>query len=222
MIFKTLSKGIITDLSDDGTVKGMFSAFGNIDAHKDMIQRGAYAKTISEWGPSGNKRIKFLLFHDSTKPAGVIKELYETERGLEFVAKFSTETTTGKDAYGYYKDGIITEHSVGIDVMQWEKSEGYHVLKEVRMYEGSGVMWGANPETPTLEVKALEQMTAIEKALKKSASFTDAEFKFLESKFLEIKSLYLQMKAQHEPPQALKEEQELVSHIKTISEKWKM
>jgi HK97 family phage prohead protease len=208
MIYKNLSSPkAITDLDDKGYVKGYFSRFGNIDAHSHIIQKGAYAKTISEWGPKGKKRIKFLLFHNSQMPAGSITELYEDEYGLAFVAKFATDTTTGRDAYGYYKEGIITEHSVGIDVIKYEieemQKEIIDILKEVRMYEGSGVMWGANPDTPTVSVKAFEQAAAIKGALK-GGSFTDAEFLLLETRLNELNKLFLSLKPKsNEPPQAL-------------------
>ncbi len=75
-----------------GVVKGYGSVFGNRDSDDDVIERGAYAKTIKENG----KRVKYIYQHDITKPIGKMSELYEDEKGLAFTAEIP-KTTLGKD-----------------------------------------------------------------------------------------------------------------------------
>jgi len=52
----------------------------------------------------------------------------------------------------FYKTGHITEHSIGFRTIKEEQVKGadYNLIKEVMLYEGSAVLWGANPNTPTL------------------------------------------------------------------------
>src|SRR5690606_8375284 len=59
---------------------------------------------------------------------------------------------TGRDALILYNEGVITEHSVGIDILQ-RREEDRRRIPEVRLWEGSPVTWGANALTPTLEIK---------------------------------------------------------------------
>src|SRR5690606_40163764 len=71
MLLKNLAAQL-EDVSDkDGLVTHYWSAFGNRDSDGDVIQRGAYAKTIQERGPQGANRIKFLWQHDPWDPIGV-------------------------------------------------------------------------------------------------------------------------------------------------------
>jgi HK97 family phage prohead protease len=76
-----------------GIVKGYGSIFGNRDSDDDVIERGAYTKTIQENG----SRVRYLWQHDITKPIGKMTELYEDEKGLAFVAEVP-KTTLGRDA----------------------------------------------------------------------------------------------------------------------------
>ena len=61
-------------------------------------------------------------------------------------------TTWGNDVLEFYKTGHITEHSIGFRTIKEEQVKGadYNLIKEVMLYEGSAVLWGANPNTPTL------------------------------------------------------------------------
>ena len=47
-------------------VKVMLSHFDNIDSDRDVIRKGAFAKSILERGPesTSNRKIQFLRHHD--------------------------------------------------------------------------------------------------------------------------------------------------------------
>ena len=77
-------QGEISDIDDKlGIVKGYGSVFGNEDSDKDIIEKGAYARTLK----SNGSRVKYLYQHDITKPIGKMRELYEDDKGLAFVAE---------------------------------------------------------------------------------------------------------------------------------------
>lgn len=169
---------------DEGSrrVKGMLSAFNVIDSDSDVITIGAFAKSIAERGPqsAGNRKISFLWSHDIMKPIGKFLELEETNEGLLFVAEMG-RSTTAKDAFLNYQDGIIKEHSIGfryiydkLDYIETEEaqkrgySEGYFEVKEVILYEGSAVIFGANEYTPTLEVAKGETLSSRQADIEKS------------------------------------------------------
>jgi HK97 family phage prohead protease len=73
----------IKDISEkEGIVSGYLSAFGFKDSDGDIIQKGAFTRTIKERGPQSEKpRIKYLLDHRTDKAIGVFQELKEDAKG---------------------------------------------------------------------------------------------------------------------------------------------
>ena len=124
----------------DRTVKGYFSVFDNVDSDNDIIRKGAYARTLN-----GNKgRIAHLFMHNPMMPIGAIKELKEDGYGLYFESKL-TDTALGNDVLKMYRDEIIKEHSVGFQTLQEnELKDGTREITEIKLWEGSSVVWGAN------------------------------------------------------------------------------
>jgi len=144
-----------------GIVTVYFAAFGNVDSYGEIIRKGAFKKTVAEWGPKGRGRIAHLANHDPRHRIAVVQELKEDDHGLRAVSKIlPAPHQAGIDALVEYEEGAIREHSIGFDVMKHEKladpdgGPDRYVLTELRLYEGSAVTWGANMETPVLEVKS--------------------------------------------------------------------
>lgn len=182
-----LTKNIAQTIKDvdvkKGIVTGYFSKFGNIDSDGDVIQKGAYAKTISE----SFVRIKHLLDHDRTKAVGVIQILKEDDFGLYYESKAGRHTL-GQDFLLMAEDGIISEHSVGIYPIKQMKGENdTNIITEVRMLEGSSLQtWGANEHTPMLGVKSekdiINLLDELQKALT-NGKYTDETFLEIEKKY---------------------------------------
>jgi uncharacterized protein len=61
--------------------------------------------------------IAYLWQHDTYKPLGKLMVLREDNFGLYFEAKMS-DTTWGEDALKLYRDGVITQHSIGYQVIK--------------------------------------------------------------------------------------------------------
>jgi len=150
--------------SESGIVEGYFSGFGNIDSDQDRILSGAFSKSIKEHGPdsSSNRKIAHLAYHDTTRPLGVIQELKEDETGLYFRSKMGSHTE-GQDFLKMYQEGIIREHSIGFNYIvdkikqtteRDEEGREYSVwdISEVKLWEGSAVVFGKNSETPNLSI----------------------------------------------------------------------
>lgn len=157
MIYKNISQGIIEDVDDvKGIVTGYFSAFNNIDSDGDVIVSGAYKKTIAENGPNGRNRIMHLLQHNPLMPLAKPMELIEDGKGLRFVSKI-TETSYGKDVIKLYAEGVFNEHSVGFEIVKSDNKAGYREIREIKLWEGSTVTWGANPNTPIESMKSWDK-----------------------------------------------------------------
>ena len=157
MIYKNISQGIIEDVDDvKGIVTGYFSAFNNIDSDGDVIVSGAYKKSVAENGPMGRNRIMHLLQHNPLMPLAKPMELMEDAKGLRFTSKI-TETSYGKDVIKLYSEGVFNEHSVGFEIIKADNKAGYREIKEIKLWEGSTVTWGANPNTPIESMKSWDK-----------------------------------------------------------------
>ena len=180
-----------------GVVTGYFSQFNSIDLDGDVIMPGAFTKTIAERGPDSSKpEIAYLWQHDTTKPLGKLMVLREDNFGLYFEAKMS-DTTWGEDALKLYRDGVITQHSIGYQVIksvetQMDMEEEVEQIYEVKLWEGSAVTFGANPNTPFTGFKSLEEredrIKTLVKAIK-NGSYTDETFGLIEFELLKLVSL---------------------------------
>jgi uncharacterized protein len=157
MIYKNISQGIIEDIDEmKGIVTGYFSSFNNIDSDGDVIVSGAYKKTVAENGPSGRNRIMHLLQHNPLMPLAKPMELIEDGKGLRFTSKI-TETSYGKDVIKLYAEGVFNEHSVGFEIIKSDNKAGYREIREIKLWEGSTVTWGANPNTPIESMKSWDK-----------------------------------------------------------------
>jgi HK97 family phage prohead protease len=106
---------------------------------------------LNERGPKAKNQIWHLTDHNpSLKSAvGKFSELFVEGDMLVGVTNIPN-TTWGNDVLEFYKSGHITEHSIGFRTIKEETKSDYNLIKEVMLYEGSAVLWGANPNTPTL------------------------------------------------------------------------
>lgn len=183
--------------SEKGIVKAYFSVFGNIDSDGDIIEPGAFTKTIKERGPDGTKRIKHFKFHDRRLAPGLNIELGEDEFGAFFVSRLS-KSTLGRDTLIEYQEEIITEHSHGFETIKNHVDEANinHII-EIKLWEVSTLAaWGANSLTRTEFVKSLESEEEFIKALKgitdrlKIGSFSDDYLEQLEKAYAEMSAAY--------------------------------
>ena len=86
-------------------------------------------------------------------------------------------STKGNDAFLDYQDGIITEHSIGFQTINDKieiREDGTQILKEVILWEGSAVTFGANSETPLLSVSKGNSKEYLEQLNKKMFGLTNA------------------------------------------------
>lgn len=167
-------------------VTGYWSKFGNVDYDDDIIASGAATKTIAERGPMGSNEIFFLNQHNWSQPHGKPTVLEAQEKGIYFESKVAP-TSYGRDAIILYQEGIVVQHSIGFSTVKadYDNKTGVRTIKEIKLYEGSNVTLGANPETPFTGFKSLtmseinDQISKMIKLLK-DGSLTDEGFGRLE------------------------------------------
>ncbi len=210
MLFKNTRGGSIKDIdTSKGIITGYFSIFGNKDSDGDIILPGAFSKTINENGPKSQKpRILHLLQHDVWRPLGKPSVLEEDAKGLYFESQIS-KTSYGRDTLQLYQDGVLTEHSIGYNVVKREVDESTDTQKllELKLWEGSTVSWGANMEAVVTGIKAedkksiydalIKKMTALQKAVK--GNYTDETAYQLEIELNQIQQVIKSLSEISEP-----------------------
>lgn len=170
--YKSVSTKFDRPSPENRIVKGYLSAFNNVDSDMDVIRPGAFAKSIEERGvrSTSNRKIKFLHQHMATEPCGVLLELKEDDFGLYFESQIE-RTPLGDVVLERYANGTYTEHSIGFKYV-WNNC-GYIQMpipghddlppldvfecKELNLFEGSVVTWGANMNTPFLGFKGTKE-----------------------------------------------------------------
>ena len=192
-IYKAAPMGELSDYDEKNSiVKGYGSYFDNMDSDKDVIRKGAYQKTITENG----YRVKYLYQHNMMQPIGKMKELYEDDKGLMFVAEIP-KTSLGKDVIELMKAGVITENSVGILPIVKEDRGDYRELKEVKLFEVSAVTLAANDQAKIMDVKGSTNIEEIYKRydnlckLIRKGNISDEMGFAIESELYKLKSLFI-------------------------------
>jgi HK97 family phage prohead protease len=144
--FITKKAGILKDVDvERRMIEGYYSVFDYKDSDGDIMMKGCYTKTIKENGPNGKNRIMHLYQHDPLTVLGKPSMLVEDEKGLYFRTAI-TDTQLGTDVLKLYRDGVLKEHSVGINFVRrdFSNEDEAYIVNEVKMWEGSTVTWGAN------------------------------------------------------------------------------
>lgn len=224
MLYKNVNDGAIKDVDTvKGIVTGYFSIFGNKDSDGDIVIPGAYKKTLKENGPeSARPRILHLYMHNAEKPLAKPTVLKEDKTGLYFESQIS-QTQLGKDVIQLYQDRVLTEHSIGYNIVKREVDEKTETQKliELKLWEGSTVSWGANMDALVSTVKGegmpdkttwdklLSMMDALDTALQ--GNYSDDTARQLEIKFKQLQQLIITLARKAEPESSTRTEEPIIT-----------
>jgi len=94
-------------------------------------------------------------------PADVLTEYPDASGGLLATTQYAMQTGKGRDVFHLVDGGYLPETSIGYDPITAEyidetidgKQVTTRLLKEIRLWEYSNVIWGANPATTTTGTK---------------------------------------------------------------------
>lgn len=138
------------------TFEGYGSVFGNVDLGDDIVQRGAFAKSLSAHKAAGTLPV-MLWMHDRTKVPGKWLEVREEPRGL-YVKGELARTPLGDEAYELLKMGALAGLSIGfVPVDDGYDRDGHRVLKRVDLHEVSIVSFPMNPAARVERVKDIRE-----------------------------------------------------------------
>jgi len=170
--------------SDDGarTITGLAAAWTQ-DSYDDVIEPGAFARTLGRWRAAQKSRpIPLIDQHDYSTSRAVIGKMTdaeETAEGLLATFEFIADDPDADAVYRRVKGGFITGLSIGYRAIRWEYEqkpggdewERIRHIKEVQLLEVSVVTYPANDDARIEAVKSFALLTA---ALK-SGNLTSAQ-----------------------------------------------
>jgi len=137
-----------------GRFEGYGSIFGNVDLGNDVIEAGAFTKSLRK-RPAD--KVKLLYQHKSDMPIGVFDEIKEDENGLYVKGRLALQTQAGKEAYELLKMGALDGLSIGFKTtpknVSYENRGQRRIIKEVDLMEVSLVTFPMNPQATVQVVK---------------------------------------------------------------------
>jgi HK97 family phage prohead protease len=144
-------------------VTGIFAVMGNLDDYADIGWPGMFLKTFQE---RKGKIVHLWQHHMQAPPIAIIKSLRELGRselpkqvlaaapeatGAAEVTREYLETGRADEVFKNIKAGAPLQMSYAYDAVGFDFTERGGVtvrnLREVRLYETSDVLWGANDAT---------------------------------------------------------------------------
>lgn len=148
----------LNDTEAPGKLKGYLSVFGNVDRGGDVIEPGAFTKTLAE-----NDAFAMLWSHSAQEPKLVVGAFKgaEDRRGLFIEGDFFVNQPGGADAYGVVKElherGVKVGLSIGYEALKWEfeqrGDEKVRRISEIKLYEGSITLFPMNEQALIQAVK---------------------------------------------------------------------
>jgi len=134
----------------NGWVEGYASTFGNVDSYNEVVEKGAYAKTIQEQVPGLPLMVTHLAHGgDANDIIGEVTEAKEDDTGLWVHAELDDGEIAQKTRE-QINDGKVQKMSVGYEMIHWEvdrrDTKDIVRLKELRLMDASVTMNPVNQE----------------------------------------------------------------------------
>lgn len=154
------------DGADKMTFTGYGSVFGNVDSYGDVIEPGAFKKTIAQarksnsWPAMLSQHGGWGMSADDMTPIGIWTDMVEDDHGLLMTGKLA-ETTRGLEAYNLLKmtprpalNGLSIGYFPRKFTQGTKPEEPRRTLHEVDLVEVSLVTFPANPKARIGSIKS--------------------------------------------------------------------
>lgn len=147
----------VDDAESEGKIRGFASTFGNIDLGDDVVDKGAFKKTLKD----SKGLIPILADHDPSKQIGWNIRAEETDKGLYVEGQIDLNTQLGREKYSLAKKAVELGAKMGLSIgYQTVKGEPdkerprVRRLKELKLYEYSIVTFPMNTEAMVMGAKS--------------------------------------------------------------------
>jgi HK97 family phage prohead protease len=145
----------------EGTVEGYAATFDREpDSYGDVIAKGAFARTLSEWSQKGQP-IPLLYGHNTDDPEyniGRVTSAVEDERGLLVEAEFDPDNPKAQYVRKLVREGRLYQFSFAYDVrdaapVELDGGAKANELRDLDLFEVSLVQIPANQHATVEGVK---------------------------------------------------------------------
>ncbi|WP_114213938.1 HK97 family phage prohead protease [Ochrobactrum sp. 3-3] len=143
----------IEDVELDGSFSGYASVFGLPDLGNDVIERGAFSRSLAKGGVSG---VRMLWQHDAAEPIGVWTAIREDARGLYVEGRLAKGVARARDALELMRGGGLDGLSIGFRTVKARKDArtGLRHIIEADLWEISVVTFPMLPQARVSSIKA--------------------------------------------------------------------
>lgn len=137
----------------DGIFSGYASLFGIVDLGQDIVERGAFARSLAARGAAG---IRMLFQHDPGEPIGTWTEMREDARGLFVRGRLNDGTRRAREVRALMKGGALDGLSIGFRAVRTRRdpATGIRRILEADLWEISVVTFPMLPAARVDSVKA--------------------------------------------------------------------
>jgi uncharacterized protein len=142
-------------IADDGTFTGYASLFGVEDLGRDVVQAGAFTKSLKSKPAS---KVKMLRGHDTSEPIGVWDSIVEDARGLKVAGRLILGTVKGRETHELMKAGALDGMSIGYRTKKesFNRTKNVRMLEELELHEISVVVFPMLPTATISRVKSTD------------------------------------------------------------------
>jgi uncharacterized protein len=138
----------IKSLDDQGTFVGLGAVYNNVDLGGDLIEPGAFSRTLS-----AGKKFPVLWQHQADNPIGTCT-VTDTRDGLQVNGSLCLSDPTAQKAFTFLKAGVIKGLSIGYDTVQASYNGDVRHLTELKLWEISCVTFPMNESAQVTGVKS--------------------------------------------------------------------
>ncbi len=139
---------------DGHVIEGYASLFNACDQGGDVVQKGAYQRSLNSLTASG-RNVKMLWQHDPAQPIGIWDEVREDGKGLMVKGRLLDSVSRGREAAALLEAGAIDGLSIGYRTVRATKDDqGRRLLNEVELWEVSLVTFPMLPQARVDAYKA--------------------------------------------------------------------
>jgi len=141
----------IKAVTEEGTFEGYAAIFGKPDALGEVIEKGAFDKTLKE-----GKTRPMCWYHDIRNPIGLC-ELEVDEKGLKVKGELDLNVQLAREKHSLMKKKIVKGLSFGFKTIRdiWDGTT--RILKELKLFEISPVTFGCQPAAMVTSVKQWDE-----------------------------------------------------------------
>ncbi len=143
---------VLDELEPGGSFSGYASLFGRVDLGRDVIERGAFARSLRTRGAAG---IRMLFQHDPNQPIGTWSELKEDAHGLFVRGRLTEGVSRAQEVLNLMRGRALDGLSIGFRAVKarTDSITGVRRILEADLWEISVVTFPMMPDARIDRVK---------------------------------------------------------------------